>query len=66
MNYVIEIPEVHKAIIEVEAPEGLSRQEILALAKKKFEENGSDILEYSRTLEEEEWVTRTDNGEFIN
>jgi len=65
MKYYIEIPEVHKAMVKVEAPAGISRENLLLLAQTEFDENGSDILEYSHTLEQDKWTTRTEEGDFV-
>lgn len=65
MKYYVEIPEIHKALVEIEAPEGISRDDLLDLASNKFEEEGSDVLEYSRTLEIDEWTIRDEDGNFI-
>lgn len=65
MKYYIEISEVHKALVEIEAPEGISLDQLIDLASSEFEENGSDILEYSHTLEDDEWTVRDENGNFI-
>lgn len=64
-KYTIEIPEIHKAIVEIDAPEGISREDLIALAKKKYEEEGSDVLEYSDMLPIEDWTTRTEKGDFV-
>lgn len=56
MRYSIEIPEVHKAIIDVNMPSGSTKEEIIEKAREVFEENGSDVLEYSRTLADDEYT----------
>ncbi len=56
MKYNVEIPEVHKALVEVELLLGATREEIVAKAKQVLEENGSDILEYSETLMDDEYI----------
>jgi hypothetical protein len=67
MKYTVEIPEIHKAIVDVELPEGSSREEILAAAKKVYEEEGTDILEYSDIIhDEDKWTTRTEKGDFVS
>ncbi len=66
MKYYIEIPEVHKALVEVDVPDGSTREQILEIAQDKFMESGSDNLEYSHTLEDYEWVVRDKNGNRIN
>lgn len=65
MKYYVEISEVHKALVEIEAPKGISRDTLLKLAQDKFEEEGSDNLEYSHTLETDQWTTRTEAGDFV-
>jgi len=65
MKYYVEIPEVHKALVEIEVSEPISRDKLLELAQKEFEDIGSDHLEYSHTLEQEHWVTRTETGDFV-
>jgi len=59
MKYYVEIPEVHKALVEVDLPEGATRDQIIEAAQNLFEDIGSDNLEYSHTLEHEERVIRT-------
>lgn len=65
VKYNIEIPEVHKALVKVELPEGATRNQIINAAQELFEENGSDDLEYSHTLEHDEWTVRDEKGNFL-
>jgi len=68
MKYSVGIAEVHRTFVEVELPEGTTRDQIVKAAQKWFEENGSDdsYLEYSHTLEHDKWTICTEDGNFIN
>lgn len=61
----VEIAEVHKSIINIDVPENIDREAICELAKKQFEEEGEEALEYSHTLDESEWTVRDENGNYI-
>lgn len=65
IEYYVEIPEVHKALVKVTLPQGTSRDKVVEAAQQEFEENGSDDLEYSHTLEHDEWTVRTEKGDFV-
>lgn len=67
MKYAVGIPEVHRTFVEVELPDGATRDQIIEAAQKRFEENGSDdaYLEYSHTLEHDEWTVCTEKGDFV-
>lgn len=39
MKYYVEIPEVHKALVEIEA-DTRDKEELLRMAEQKFEEEG--------------------------
>lgn len=63
---VVEIKEVHSVSVEIECPHGASRDEVLELAAKHFEEHGSDVIEYSHTLSREAWTVRdAESGEYL-
>ena len=67
MKYSIGISEVHRTFIEIELPEGATRDQITKAAQKWFEENGSDdsYLEYSHTLEPDTWSVCDEKGNFL-
>lgn len=65
MKYFVEIPEVHKALVKIELPEGATRDQIIEAAQNKFEESGSDDLEYSYTLEHDDWTAYPENGDIM-
>ena len=63
---VVELKEVHSVPVEVECPDGATQEEMLELAAKRFEENGSDTIEYSHTLGREVWTVRdAESGEYL-
>ena len=63
---VLELKEVHSVPVEVECPDGATKEEMLELAAKRFEENGSDTIEYSHTLGREVWTVRdAESGEYL-
>ena len=63
---VVEIREVYAVSVEVECPDGATKDEILELAAKHFEENGSDAIEYSHTLGREVWTVRdAESGDYF-
>ena len=63
---VVELKEVHSVPVEVECPDGATKEEMLELAAKRFEENGSDTIEYSHTLGREVWTVRdAESGEYL-
>lgn len=64
-KFTVEIPEVHKSIITVEAPEGTRLEELLDRAKQLFEEDGEETLEYSHTMERDHWTVRTEGGDYV-
>ncbi len=65
-RFVIEIKEVHSVPVEIECPDGATKDEILELAAKHFEEHGSDAIEYSHTLGKEMWTVRdAESGEYL-
>ena len=65
MKIAVEIPEVHKTLVEIEVPDGATKEEILKAAQSKFEAGGSNDLEYSHTLDDDEWTIRDYNGNFF-
>lgn len=65
MKYFVEIPEVYKALVEIESLKTLDRDTILRLAEDKFDEEGSDTLEYSYTLDLDEWFIIDSEGNHI-
>ena len=68
MKFTVEIPEVHKAIVEVEVADGtkLTRAEMIEKATAQFEADGSEILEYSHTIDDhDQWTVRTEKGDFV-
>lgn len=65
MKYYIEIPEVYKALVKVELPEGTMRDKVIEAAQKIFEKMGSNDLEYSHTLEQEEWTVCDGEGNHL-
>ena len=65
-KYVVEVKEVHSVFCEIESDEAMDRTALLAKANDMIEAGEqSDFLEYDRTLEPEDWVTRTDKGDFV-
>ena len=65
-KFTVEIKEVHSVPVEVECPDGASKEEILELAAKHFEEHGSDTIEYSHTLGKDTWTVRdVESGEYL-
>lgn len=65
MKFCIEIPEVHKVLVEVDAPKGTPREQLVKLANKKFEEGDTGDMDYSHTLDEDEWTVRTEAGDVV-
>ena len=65
-RFIVELKEVHSVPVEVECPDGATKDEILELAAKKFEENGSDTIEYSHTLGRDAWTVRdAESGDYL-
>ena len=65
-RFIVELKEVHSVPVEVECPDGATKEEILELAAKKFEENGSDAIEYSHTLGRDVWTVRdAESGDYL-
>lgn len=69
MKFTVEINELWKRTIVVESKPGaryVTGDEIRRQAKKAMEEGDEGTLEFSRTLELEDWTTRTSpSGDFI-
>lgn len=52
--------------MEIECPDEATKEEILELAAKHFDEHGSDTIEYSHTLGREAWTVRdAESGEYL-
>lgn len=66
MKYVAEVKEVHCRIVEVDLPEGATKEQIAdEVYKKDLDGYNSMDLEYSHTLDEDEWTIRDQNGKYI-
>jgi len=62
----VEVSEVHKAIYEIESDQPLSRENLLMRAHALIEEGGEEVaVEYSHTLDDDVWTTRTEKGDFV-
>lgn len=61
----VQIPEVHIVQIEVKVPDNATRDEIIGMANKKFNDEGFDDSEYSHTLEEDEWIVSDEKGVIV-
>ena len=63
---VVEIKEVHSVPVEIECADGATREEMLELAAKHFEEHGSDAIEYSHTLGRDAWTVKdAESGDYL-
>ena len=63
---VVELKEVHSVPVEVECPDSATKDEILELAAKHFDESGSDTIEYSHTLGRDAWTVRdAESGDYL-
>ena len=63
---VVEIKEVHSVPVEIECPDGATKEEMLELAAKHFDEHGSDTIEYSHTLDRDAWTVRdAESGDYL-
>jgi len=65
MRYVVGIPEVHIATVTVELPEGATPDEIRDAASETSEMDGAELLEYSHTLDRDEWTIMDSNHNYI-
>jgi hypothetical protein len=66
MKVIVEIAEVYKTPVEVEAPDKATADDCRKLAQTKLEagETGGDA-EYSHTLDLDEWTVRTEQGDYL-
>ncbi len=62
MKVIVEITEVHKSIREIEVPDNATDAEIREQAAEDAVGADELDLEYSHTLEPEEWTIRKENG----
>ena len=66
MKYYVEILEIHKVLVEVELSEEATRDQVIDEAAQKSITNiGLNNTKYSLTLDRNEWVVRTENGDFV-
>lgn len=57
-KFIVELKEVHSVPVEVECPDGATKEEILEAAARHFDEYGFDEIEYSHTLDRDTWTVR--------
>lgn len=55
MKYRVGVREVRRCWVEVELPEGSTREQVLVAANNYIEEHSTDEGEYEYTLDPSEW-----------
>ena len=65
MKVTVEITEVHKSLREIEVPDDATDAEIREAAEEDAGDANELNLEFSHTLEPENWTIRKENGDHV-
>jgi len=65
MKVIVEIAEVHKSIRVIEVPDDASPQKIRELAAENAGNANELDLQYSHTLDPQDWIIRTEDGNYF-
>jgi PhoPQ-activated pathogenicity-related protein len=64
-KFTVDVKEVWCHTVEVELPESATRQQIIDAVNDKIEEDDEGNMEYSHTLDPDQWTIRDEQGKCL-